>query len=209
MSVGKPILLVSPAPGYIDHARMALGPGARVEVADGTAPVSAAMRGQFQLVIVHLAALGADRDEDFARIHAVGAPVGVASDVPDLNELLELSRYGIQAYFNSHMADVHYRQMSTMLAGGLTWFSPPLMAGALALARSTVEQERRTSEAVLSALTRREREIASDVAAGLSNKQIAEERRIAERTVKAHLTRIFKKLGTRNRHALAVKLREH
>ena len=44
-------------------------------------------------------------------------------------------------------------------------------------------------------LTTREREIACDVASGKTNQEIATTRHIAERTVKSHLTHIFKKLG--------------
>ena len=131
----------------------------------------------------------------------------VASDVPDLHHMLDLSRYGIRAYFNSYMADVHYRQMVELLSQGLTWFLPPMMEGALELARQTLEQGSQLRQEALVDLTNREREIAMDVASGMSNREIAEGRHITERTVKAHLTRIFRKLGTRNRHALAMKLR--
>jgi DNA-binding NarL/FixJ family response regulator len=54
------------------------------------------------------------------------------------------------------------------------------------------------------ALTLREAEIARLVAAGLSNKQIAREARIAEGTVKIHLHKAYQKLGIANRAALAV-----
>ncbi|MHC5112432.1 MAG: response regulator transcription factor, partial [Planctomycetota bacterium] len=61
-------------------------------------------------------------------------------------------------------------------------------------------------ESVLEKLTTREREIARDVASGKTNQEIATTRHIAERTVKSHLTHIFKKLGTRNRQALTLRL---
>jgi DNA-binding NarL/FixJ family response regulator len=53
-------------------------------------------------------------------------------------------------------------------------------------------------------LTRRQREIARFVAAGLSNKQIALKASIAEATVKLHLHKAYKKLGIANRATLAV-----
>jgi predicted ATPase/DNA-binding CsgD family transcriptional regulator len=58
-------------------------------------------------------------------------------------------------------------------------------------------------------LTAREREIASLVAAGLSNKQIAERLFISRRTVDAHLEHIFGKLGITSRVMLTIQLREH
>ena len=53
-------------------------------------------------------------------------------------------------------------------------------------------------------LTARERELVAIVSAGASNKEIAERLSIAERTVKAHLTSIFQKLGVSSRLHLAV-----
>ena len=140
-------------------------------------------------------------------LHDDGIPVAIAADVPDLKEMLELSTYEIRAYFNSYMADVHYRQMITMVQAGQTWISPPLMAGALDLARGAVQAEvPNLLDSVLDGLTDREREIACDVASGKTNQEIAAIRHIAERTVKSHLTHIFKKLGTRNRQALTLRI---
>jgi non-specific serine/threonine protein kinase len=60
-----------------------------------------------------------------------------------------------------------------------------------------------------SQLTAREREIAGLVAAGLSNRQIAEKLFISRRTVDAHLEHIFGKLGITSRVMLTIQLREH
>jgi predicted ATPase/DNA-binding CsgD family transcriptional regulator len=60
-----------------------------------------------------------------------------------------------------------------------------------------------------SQLTSREQEIASLVAAGLSNRQIAEQLFISRRTVDAHLEHIFSKLGITSRVMLTIQLREH
>jgi predicted ATPase/DNA-binding CsgD family transcriptional regulator len=60
-----------------------------------------------------------------------------------------------------------------------------------------------------SQLTAREQEIAGLVAAGLSNRQIAERLFISRRTVDAHLEHIFGKLGITSRVMLSIQLREH
>jgi len=57
------------------------------------------------------------------------------------------------------------------------------------------------------ALTSRETEVAEAVAAGLSNKQVAESLRISVRTVENHLRSIFAKCDVVSRTALAAKLR--
>lgn len=59
---------------------------------------------------------------------------------------------------------------------------------------------------MLAALTQREREVALCVARGESNKEIARKLDLAERTIKAHLTGIFEKLGVRDRLRLALLL---
>jgi hypothetical protein len=51
-------------------------------------------------------------------------------------------------------------------------------------------------------------EIAGEIAAGRSNKDVSREFSICERTVKHHLTNIFKKLGVSSRLELAVLIRE-
>ncbi|WP_307722751.1 helix-turn-helix domain-containing protein [Cellulomonas cellasea] len=53
-------------------------------------------------------------------------------------------------------------------------------------------------------LTRTEAEIGSLVTAGLRNREIASRMFVSESTVEAHLTRIYRKLGLRNRAELSV-----
>jgi two-component system nitrate/nitrite response regulator NarL len=57
-------------------------------------------------------------------------------------------------------------------------------------------------------LTLREMEIAGQIAAGRSNKDVSREFSICERTVKHHLTNIFKKVGVSSRLELAVLMRD-
>ncbi|MFL5043875.1 MAG: response regulator transcription factor [Xanthobacteraceae bacterium] len=59
------------------------------------------------------------------------------------------------------------------------------------------------SASALSSLSAREREIVSLVANGLSNKEIARQLGLSEGTVKVHLHSIYRRLGIRNRTALA------
>jgi DNA-binding NarL/FixJ family response regulator len=53
-------------------------------------------------------------------------------------------------------------------------------------------------------LSRREREVANLVAKGLSNKEVANQLFVTEKTVKFHLTNIFKALGYKSRAQLIV-----
>lgn len=58
-------------------------------------------------------------------------------------------------------------------------------------------------------LTARESEILELVGAGLANKEIAQRLRISEKTVKAHLTSIFQRLGVSTRTEAALWVRDH
>jgi predicted ATPase/DNA-binding CsgD family transcriptional regulator len=58
-----------------------------------------------------------------------------------------------------------------------------------------------------SPLTRREREIAEELALGLTNRQIAEKLNIAERTVDTHVRSILSKLGLASRTQVSARLR--
>ncbi|MGH3089655.1 MAG: response regulator transcription factor, partial [Rubrobacteraceae bacterium] len=52
-------------------------------------------------------------------------------------------------------------------------------------------------------LTRREREVASLVGRGLSNREISDELGVSERTVEGHVSKVLKKLGLRSRAGIA------
>jgi DNA-binding NarL/FixJ family response regulator len=60
------------------------------------------------------------------------------------------------------------------------------------------------SGAALAGLTQRERDILTQVAAGMSNKEIAENLVLSPLTVKTHVSRVLGKLGARDRAQLVV-----
>ena len=62
----------------------------------------------------------------------------------------------------------------------------------------------RTAVAPAAALSEREREVLLMVAAGLPNKQIARRLGISEKTVKAHLTSVFRQIGVTDRTQAAL-----
>lgn len=89
------------------------------------------------------------------------------------------------------------------VAAGRRWIDQEVMQQVMDLAMSP--------DAVrdpLGALSGRERAVAALVQRGLRNKEIAEELRITEGTVKVHLHKVFEKLGVRNRTELILALQE-
>lgn len=150
---------------------------------------------------------------DKQEVHRVtGLPhvqVGIASDIPALSEALSWLPVGIQAYFNSHMADTHYQHMLNVLSIGQNWVAPQVLQGLVTLAQNGMTSPSAFDKKAsfgLDMLTPRELEIAEAVSSGMKNKVIAERFGVTERTVKAHLSNIFQKLGVQDRLELAVRL---
>jgi len=85
-----------------------------------------------------------------------------------------------------------------------------LLRGIRAAARGESPLDPRAAHAVLTrqtvgaTLTEREREVLKLVAEGLPNKQIARALGITEKTVKAHMTKIFAAIGVTDRTAAAL-----
>jgi DNA-binding NarL/FixJ family response regulator len=84
----------------------------------------------------------------------------------------------------------------------------PRAARALLGARRSGHRDGPGADAA-AALTPREREVLSLVAAGLANKQIARRLGISDRTVKAHLTSVFARLGVEDRTQAALWAQRH
>lgn len=74
---------------------------------------------------------------------------------------------------------------------------------ALAGEEPSPEPEKASVDAREEVLSRREMEVALLIAQGLTNRRIAEELSISERTVATHVGKIFKKLGLRSRDEVA------
>jgi len=76
-------------------------------------------------------------------------------------------------------------------------------------ARALLPSNRPSGNADSNALSAREREVLSLVAVGLPNKSIARRLTISEKTVKAHLTRVFTVLGVSDRTSAALWAQRH
>jgi DNA-binding NarL/FixJ family response regulator len=133
------------------------------------------------------------------------ANTGVASLVltgsdsqPDYVQVVRLGARGLVLKGDS--PEALFSAIRTVAAGELA-FSEDVAEGVL-MAMSAETQAPRAAD--LHRLSERERQIASLVARGMKNKDIALELAISENTVKRHLQSIFSKTGARDRLELAV-----
>ena len=90
-----------------------------------------------------------------------------------------------------------------VVADGSVWAPRRVMAECIKHLLMNSVSRRAGSAMLENQLSRREREIFRQAATGLANKELAARFAIGEATVKAHLTRIFQKLGVRGRAELA------
>jgi len=131
------------------------------------------------------------------------AKVLVLSQRPDFSEGVRLLQKGVKGYGNLYMQKVHLLQAISTIDSGAVWLYPELMQELILLgSKATLSEEK------LSRLSKREQEVAREIEKGASNKEIAIALGITERTVKAHLSSIFEKLGVTDRLALAMLLRQ-
>jgi DNA-binding NarL/FixJ family response regulator len=156
------------------------------------------------LHLLHLSSLDPQQVRDLLKNHAGDCSFAICSDRPNIDEMLEYVQAGAKAYCNSFMQSTHYQQLLRLLAEGQSWFPPHLLVQTFSLAQRAVNGTDRNK---LEALTAREKDVALSVSKGLSNREIAEHYHISERTVKTHLTNIFKKLQIKDRVGLVLYLK--
>ena len=108
--------------------------------------------------------------------------------------------------------DVH-GQAVKMVQKGEVWVGRKVISHLLDTLVSLTEQQRNRSlpkaDPSLDVLTPREKEIVQQIGGGSSNKEIAHQLHVSEKTVKAHLTSIFRKLGVSDRLHLALYVNGH
>lgn len=94
---------------------------------------------------------------------------------------------------------------STVISGGL-WVSPGVMGRMIRTLRRSLPSDPGRPPIGFERLSAREREVALAVTTGASNKDIALQLGMTERTVKMHLGSIFRKLEVRDRVHLVLHL---
>lgn len=109
---------------------------------------------------------------------------------------------------NTHAAPEVLNQVAMVVSNGGLWVGQSLLQRLVGSTGRILGQ--RPAEAKNDGwgalLSEREVQVAKQVACGASNKEIASLLSISERTVKAHLTSIFEKLGLRDRLQLSLKI---
>lgn len=136
-------------------------------------------------------------------LNASGAQVIAMSAVENPQEARLALEAGASGYVHYLAAPEVLVQVAQVVATGGMWLGADLMRQ-LVLATGRIAPVAASPKADVSLLTSREKAVAELVAAGKSNKEVARDLDITERTVKAHLGSVFEKLQVRDRLQLVL-----
>ena len=141
-----------------------------------------------------------------ATLSGRGAILNVLSYVPTSREAFQALDAGARGYAHALSPPELLRQVELVTSHQGIWVPPELMARVVGGTFRALGGEASLDEGALSVLTGRERAVALAVARGETNKEVARRLDITERTVKAHLGAVFRKLGVRDRLQLILRL---
>lgn len=135
------------------------------------------------------------------RASAQHVPIVVMSNVPEDEQGMAVLAAGASGYCSALTLPTVLQQVARVVEQGGLWVGPRLMRR---LMEGLASRSNAAAEPALDMLSERERQVAVAVARGATNKEIARVMGITERTVKAHLSTAFEKLGVRDRMQLSL-----
>ncbi|WP_420554295.1 helix-turn-helix domain-containing protein [Neptuniibacter marinus] len=133
----------------------------------------------------------------------------VCTDTPNEEEGVEVLQLGANGYTNTYVTGSLLLEVVKTVLRGDIWAGPELLQKLLRrllrnLPASNSKVDTAESVDCFDGLSSREQEVLSVLVTGASNKEIARELDITERTVKAHLSSIFQKTGLSDRVSLVL-----
>lgn len=131
-------------------------------------------------------------------------PLIVLADLPSETEAMAALAAGAAGYCNGHAAPEVLKQVAMVVKNGGVWVGQGLLQRLLASTARLLPDPSTENSTWREALTAREQEAALLLAKGASNKEIARQLDITERTVKAHVSAMLEKLGARDRMQLSL-----
>lgn len=135
-----------------------------------------------------------------------GLKVALLTVSEAISDLVEALQLGVRGYILKGVGSRSLAEILHRIAGGEIYVAPVLSARLVADLESRIAKD--SGSNLLHRLTRREDQILRLVGNGLSNKEVAMRLSLHEKTVKHHMTKVFAKLGVRNRTEAAMIMHE-
>jgi two-component system NarL family response regulator len=206
------ILLASPSPELLhrwEEALRAFGTLVAIDQADSVR--TSLLRERPQMLLLDLDLRGLDTPKAIARARNLSLATSIVALSGPISEETEVDLFkaGVRGYCRNSIDRQLLKRVVVAVQLGELWVRRSLMSrllDELGVRSSYAVHDKRTVIGRLACLTVREHEIAALVGSGGTNKEIARQLDISERTVKAHLTEIFRKLGIADRLKLALLL---
>jgi DNA-binding NarL/FixJ family response regulator len=172
------------------------------EAADGAEAVQLCREREPQVVLMDLSMPVLDGIEATRLATAADASVRVVvlTSFSDRERILQALDAGAVGYL---LKDADHEELLSGVRAAARGESPLAPKAATAILQARSERQPGTE------LTEREREILALVGDGLPNKLIARKLGISEKTVKAHLTNVFRQIGVFDRTQAALWAKEH
>jgi DNA-binding NarL/FixJ family response regulator len=169
-------------------------------------------RPSAMLLDLQLPALGGIRGVEAVQRLRPMTKIVLLTSRPDEREGIAALKAGARGYCDRDIDPMLLAKALEVVENGEIWVGRKLIPHLLEELATLAEQQKDVPTKLdtrLERITPRERQIVHLLSAGASNKEIAKRLDVTERTVKAHLTAIFKKLGISGRLQLALYALEH
>jgi len=132
---------------------------------------------------------------------------------PNAKEGIAFLKAGARGFCNKDLDPAILQKAVSRVLNGEVWVKrsliSPLIEELSSLTRCLLDGSIGLPDSPLGSLTNREREVVFMIGDGVSNREIARRLRVTERTVKAHLMAIFRKLDLPGRVRLALLASEY
>jgi DNA-binding NarL/FixJ family response regulator len=159
-----------------------------------------------RLVLLDLRLLRSSRAKAIVELRKLHSQMAIVAFVENTNDEQELAllRAGVRGVCRLDLSGEALVKVVASVSKGEVWVRRALVAKLLETLSTDPHETADHPLSELGVLTPREIEIVQLIGTGSSNKKIAQRLAITERTVKGHLTTIFRKTGTVDRVKLAL-----